>query len=412
MMAAIDPAAEVARLFGSPPPRPATATAAPPKPPKTTLRRAVPNKPIPVVAHPKEATTEKRILADMSKQRLASACTYQIISPADLLASPVIRDLVRGVLPRNGIAGLIGASMSGKGFLIIALLAILAESGIWFGCRVDKVPVVYVCLEGIGGIHKRIRAWEKRHGRQYPFVGIITASVDLRDAALVAALIAAIREAGLAGGVVVIDTLAQASPGTDENSSRDMGEIIAALQAIQAALGGLVLTVHHLGKDLTRGPRGHSSFLAALDACIEVRRDGDRREWVVAKAKDDVDGKAYPFRLEVVEIGTDEDGDPVTSCVVVADEDAQTATRSKLPKGGNQRIVYDALGELLRKSIDFGKAGAPATRPCVDLEAAVEFIAPRLAVEDRRKIERTRQALTGLIASNIIICRSGWLWLP
>jgi len=191
-----------------------------------------------------------------------------------------------------------------------------------------------------------------------------------------------------------------------------MGEIIAALQKIQAALGGLVLIVHHLGKDLTRGPRGHSSFLAALDACIEVRRDGDRRAWIVAKAKDDCDGQEHPFRLEVVEVGQDEDGDAITSCVVVPEELAACATRSRLPKGGNQRIVYDALGEMLRASHDFGKAGAPSPRPCVDLEVAVELIAPRLAVEERRKVERTRQALTGLIASKIIEHREGWIWLP
>lgn len=341
-----------------------------------------------------------------------AAGEYRIQSPADLLASPILRDLVRGVFPRIGIAGVVGVSMSGKGFLIIDALPIFVEGGYWFDCRVDRVRVVYVCLEGAGGLHKRIRAWEKKNGCKYPDIGIITDSFNLRDSAQVAALIEAIRAAGYADGVVVIDTLNQASPGTDENSSRDMGELIAALQEIQAALGGLVLIVHHLGKDVTRGPRGHSSFLAALDACIEVRRDGDRRKWVVSKAKDDSDGAEYPFRLEVVEVGTDEDGDPITSCVVVPDEDAKAATRSRLPKGGNQRIVWDALGELLRDSKSFGKAGAPAGRPCCELEIAVEAIAPRLAVEEKRKIERTRQALTGLIASKLVEHRGGWLWLP
>jgi len=340
-----------------------------------------------------------------------AAAAYRILSPADMLASPVIRDLVHGVLPRNGIAGGIGASMSGKGFLFIDLMAVLAESGYWFGRRVDKVPVIYVCLEGAGGLHKRIRAWERKNGRKYPDIGIIIGSFDLRNSEQVAALVASIRAAEYAGGIVVLDTLNQASPGTDENSSRDMGELIAALQDIQAALGGLVLVVHHLGKDVTRGPRGHSSFLAALDACIEVRRDGDMRSWIVAKAKDDSDGTEHPFRLEVVEVGDDEDGEPITSCIVMPEESAGAAVRRALPpKSGNQKLIWDAAGELLRASKHLGMAGAPESRPCIQIETAVDQLRHRLTCDPKRQTERTRDALTGLVGRGLLILREGWLW--
>ena len=75
-------------------------------------------------------------------------------------------------------------------------------------------------------------------------------------------------------------------------------------------------------------------------------------------------------------------------------------------------MVLDALGELLRKSETFGRAGAPPVRPCVELEPAVEAIAPRLTCEAKRQKERVRQALTGLTASGVVTCRDGWLWLP
>lgn len=407
MTATFDPAAIVAGWGAlKPPASPApVATKARPQPaPKIA--------PAPVKTAP-PGDAEARILQSMAKPRpLAKAAAgYQILSPADLLASPLVRDIVRGVFPCAGIGGIVGASMAGKGFAAIDLLAVMAEGGYWFGCRVDKVRVIYVCLEGAGGLHKRIRAWEKKHGRKYPDIGIITSSFDLRDPAQLAALIAAIRDAGFAGGVVVIDTLAQAAPGTDENSSRDMGELIAALQSIQAALGGLVLTVHHLGKDTTRGPRGHSSFQAALDACIEVRRDGDRRSWVVAKAKDDADGAEHLFRLEVVEVGEDEDGEVITSCVVVPDESPTDAMRRTLPpKSGNQRIIWDAIGELLRESKTFGKAGAPGGRPCIEIEPAIDRLRTRLACDPKRQTERTRDAITGLVGRGLLILREGWIW--
>ena len=134
----------------------------------------------------------------------------------------------------------------------------------------------------------------------------------------------------------------------------------------------------------------------ALDAAVEVTREGDRREWKVAKAKDGQDGAGHPRRLEVVGMGMgeDDDGEAITSCVVVPDESPQDATRPRLPKGGNQRLVLDALGELLRKSGTLGRAGAPPQRPCLETEIAVEAIAPGLVCEPLRRKERTRQALT------------------
>lgn len=388
---------------------------------QAALPRAVMPTPAPAPANASMASKtpdeiDARILAGMSNRPAAPKVArepYKLLTRDNLASTPLMRDLLKGILPRYGTAGWYGASMAGKGFLLIDLIAVLATGGVWFGLQTEQIFIVYVILEGAGGMPKRILAWEKHHGTTYPSgVRFITQSLDLRNAGDIEALIEAIRDAGFSDGLVVIDTLNQASPGADENSSRDMGELIAAAKNIQEALGGLVMLVSHVGKDQSRGLRGHSSLLAALDAAVEVRRDGDRREWLVAKTKDDADGAVYPFRLPVIEIGEGEDGDPITSCVVEPEENAKSATRSKLPKGGNQRIAWDALGELLRASKSLGKGGAPATRPCVELEAAVKAIAPRLTCEEKRQPERTRQALTGLIASKLVEHRGGWLWLP
>jgi hypothetical protein len=363
------------------------------------------------------------ILAGMSKPRptamkvgaggTATATMYRLLSPGDLLSTPLMRDLVKGILPRSGTAAIVGASMAGKGFLVFYLMAVLAESGFWFGYRVDKTPVIYIGLEGAGGLPKRILAWEKHNGRKYPEIRIITQSLDLRNAVQVEALIDAIRDAGYAGGVVVIDTLNQAAAGADENSSRDMSELIAALKHIQESLGGLVIVVHHLGKDQSRGPRGHSSFLASLDASIEVRRENDRRSWVCGKVKDDSDGAEHHFRLQVVEVGTDEDGDPVTSCVVIEEEGASNAVRgAKIPRGGNQKVVYDVAGELLKQGKSMGQGGAPVTRPCIRLDDLIEGCRGRLAVDSDRIPERVRLAVTGLVNGGCLVLREDWLWVP
>jgi putative DNA primase/helicase len=336
---------------------------------------------------------------------------FRLLNPADLEALPPLAWRVRGVLPAEGLASLYGPSASGKSFLAFDLAAHIAEGREWFAHRVTAAPVVYVALEGEAGFKLRAEAWEQAHGRNLP-PGLRLVLQGFRLAGDVPDLAAAILAAVGAGAVVFIDTLNRAAPTADENSSRDMGEILEGAKELQGLTAGLVVLVHHTGKDATKGLRGHSSLFAALDAAVEVTRDGERREWKVAKAKDGQDGAAHPFRLPVVDLGEDGEGEPVTSCTVAPDESPQDVTRSGLPKGANQKVVLCALGELLRKSATFGRAGAPPVRPCVEIEAAVEGIAPRLACEPKRQKERVRQALTGLHASGVVTIRNGWVWLP
>lgn len=351
-------------------------------------------------------------LAELMKIERATPQRFQILSAADLAALPPVRWLVLGVLPAEGIAAIYGPPTCGKTFAALDLLAAVAAGRPWFGHRVTAAPVLYVALEGERGIAQRVNAYQERHG-VVEGMRYLPAALDLRQPQDRADLVAAARAAGLAGGALCIDTLAAAAPGMDENASADMGTIIGHVKGLQAELGGLVLLVHHTGKDATKGLRGHSSLLAALDAAIEVTRTDDRREWRVAKAKDAPDGDAHPFRLDVVELDIDEAGEPVTSCVVVPEERAADLVRRvKLPQGGNQKLVFDAVRDLLRAASRFGMAGAPPGRPCVELDDAIAVARERLACAPDRKTERTRQAITGLVSSGAVALREGWLWLP
>lgn len=336
---------------------------------------------------------------------------FILLTGDDLRQLPALEWCVHGVLPATGVVALYGASGSGKSFLALDLAAHIPDGTDWFGRRVKQHPTVMLALEGEGGIRGRADAWERAHDRKLPD-GLRLVLQNFNLVGDVPELAAAILAAVGPGAVVFIDTLNRAAPLADENSSRDMGEILAAAKALQRLTAGLIILVHHCGKDAARGLRGHSSLFAAMDAAVEVVRDGTRREWKVAKSKDGADGAAFPFRLDLVELEPDEEGDPVTSCVIRPDETPQDATRSRLPRGGNQKVVLEALSDLLRKSATTGKARAPAHRPCVETEAAVEAISSRLTCEPLRRKERTRQALTGLISSGVVMSGEGWLWLP
>jgi hypothetical protein len=236
--------------------------------------------------------------------------------------------------------------------------------------------------------------------------------LDLRNAEDLTELSAAIASLDLDGGLLIIDTLNRAAMGADENSAVDMGDIIAACKALQTQTRGMVMLIHHTGKDLSKGLRGHSSLFAALDAAIEVTRNDDRREWRVAKSKDDEDGMPRPFRLEAVEVGTDDEGMPVSSCVVLPDAPGASVKSGKLPQGPTQKIVYDVVGELLRVSPDTCKAGAPPLRPCIELETAVLKAADRLSCRSDQRPYQARRAINAMVSKGVLCLREDWIWRP
>jgi hypothetical protein len=338
---------------------------------------------------------------------------FRLLSASELAALPPIRWRVRKVLPMDGVAAIGGVSMAGKSFLAVDLGACIASGRGFFGYRVRPAPVVYAVLEGTGGFGGRVAAWQARHGALPDSFRVVVERFDLRKPQELGELVRAIRATGQAGGVLLVDTLAQAAPGMDENASEGMGLAIAGLQYLQTELGGLVVAVHHLGKDASKGLRGHSSLHAALDSVLEVSRDGDRRTWKLAKSKDGEDGKEHPFRLEVVVLGNDEEGEAITSCIIAPEESAANAVRRPLPpKSGNQKVIWDALGDLLRESQHFGKAGAPTVMPCIELEEVIEKTRGRLVCEPKRQTERTRKAIQGLIDRGSLQHREGWIWRP
>lgn len=331
---------------------------------------------------------------------------YKLLGADELRELPPLAWRVRGVLPAVGLAALYGPSASGKSFLAFDMAAAIAEGQRWFDCRVEAAPVVYAALEGEAGFKLRAQAWETSRGRALPDgLRMMLQPFKLTDGQDVLDLAAVVP----AGAVVVVDTLNRAAPTADENSSRDMGEILEAAKTLQTLTRGLVLLVHHTGKNAAAGLRGHSSLFAAMDAAIEVSRDGDRREWKVAKSKDGQDGTAHPFKLQVETLGVEETGEAITSCVVLRDTAAQDVRAVKLPQGGNQRVVLDALRPLFKDGTT-GKPGAPPLRPCIELEAAITAAASKLTCPTDKRTSRTREAITGLVARGVLGCNEGWLW--
>lgn len=332
---------------------------------------------------------------------------FKLRNQSDLAQLPPLTWLVKGVLPAVGIASIYGASGSGKSFICLDLAAAIASGASWFGRKVIAKPVVYVALEAEAGLKQRTDAWCKHHGQALPTgLTFIVDTLNLVSQGDVQALISVLPQ----GCVVIIDTLNRATPDTDENSSKDMGVILLAAKSIQASINGLVIFVHHTGKDMSAGMRGHSSLIAAMDAAIEIKRTGDMRNWKVAKSKDGVDGHTETFNLHSVTLGLDSDGEPLNSCVVLRNTAYTQIKQLRIPQGENQKLVVEALRPLFDSGVT-GIDAAPVGAKCIKLDVAIITGSSKLGVKSDKRTSRCREAIEGLVNGGFLGLHDNWLWL-
>ena len=128
---------------------------------------------------------------------------------------------------------------------------------------------------------------------------------------------------------------------------------------------------------------GDALYSALVDLSDLYIQNNSPVEYKTQKVKDGEDGVTTPFRLEQVALGTDEDGDEISSCVAVGD--LFRTTQPKNPTGKNQIAVLDAL------RIKYPKAQLiPANEVLVLAEASL----PRQSSNNK---QRAKEAVAGLV---------------
>ena len=252
--------------------------------------------------------------------------------------------VIKGLIEMGSFGAFIGPSGSGKTFEALdAACHVAAGRYEWRGCRVRQGGVLYVSAEGGAAIVNRLDAWARHYEEDLDTLplGVVLDPTNVLEPNGVAQVIA---DAQVVPDLVliIIDTAARVMPGGDEGTE-DMGLFVAACDRIRAATGASVAVVHHTGKDVSRGSRGSSLLPAALDWAAEITHDKATaaRQLTITKARDGETGRAFPFRLERMVLGTDDDGDEITSCVAV--EAAATPKRERSDLTANQATLFSML---------------------------------------------------------------------
>jgi hypothetical protein len=202
------------------------------------------------------------------------------------------------------------------------LLAVARGLSHWFGQRINAHGlVVHITLEGTS-LRNRLQAYRLHHKitETIPYFAL-EAPINLRNSP--DELIGAIRrlgdQVGLPVALIAVDTVNRAMGGGDENSSTDMGAFLASAERIKSAFPGCgVILVHHVGKDVSKGARGHSSFSANIGAQLDVDNDEKTgiRTVTIAKQREGRTDQRFNFQFGIVDLGKDADGEEITSCVI------------------------------------------------------------------------------------------------
>tara|TARA_R100000808_G_scaffold24871_1_gene58941 strand:- start:1816 stop:3705 length:1890 start_codon:yes stop_codon:yes gene_type:complete len=280
-------------------------------------------------------------------ERLATRLRW--VTLAELVERPPVPWLLPGYVPARSLAAVYGPSASFKSFWMLDMSLRLAHGLPIYGEPVDQAAVVYIAAEGAAGMQKRVAAWHQHFG--YPVsqarLRVVEQPVDLLTAEVVDQLIADIKDVHGGGpvGAVVVDTLARCLGG-NENAPEVMNAGIEALDRIKTECACAVILVHHTGKDSSRGLRGHSSLIGALDASIQVQRHGERLELLSDKQKDELEAESRWLNTRRIEI----DGsafDEVQTSLVLEESEQPVSRKPRLSP--QEQFVQDVAIKMLAK---------------------------------------------------------------
>lgn len=273
---------------------------------------------------------------------------FAFTTPAEILTRPAPERLVDDFLLVNSTSMTFGDSESLKSFIMLDVSLSIAGGWYWQGRKVKQGPVVYIYAEGGADLHLRLQAWSKAHGRPLPeTLYFVEEAVHFLEPGDVDVLLERIAELPIKPVLIVIDTLARMTTGGDENSTKDMGLFVEALEHLRRATRANVNVIHHTNRQGEL--RGSSSLRAGLDTVVEVKRDDD----LVTITCDKQKGMApfRPIRLEMDIIDLDEFWHGESSVVLhgLVSNRADTFTPQ-------MRLVAETLVDT------FGQQGATSTQ--------------------------------------------------
>ncbi len=289
-----------------------------------------------------------------------SGSDFQLTWMVDAKAQVGRNYLIKGLLTAGAMSVVYGDSNTGKTFVALDMAYHVAAAIDFNGRKVKQGTVIYIAAEGGRMVENRLAALRQEFGSDAP-LAILPQTINLLDSDAdlpeLLKLVAGVSKSHGEVVLIVIDTLSRVIAGGEENSSKDMSSFVRNVDQLRQQTGAAVLVVHHTGKDAAKGARGHSSLRAATDTEIEIKE----RTLRVTKQRDGPGGDAFGFNLTPVDLGPDQEGDRVTSCVVKWG--AAPAKAGKKLSGNQPAAMEELRGAIIEVGVKrTPRSGMPTVR--------------------------------------------------
>lgn len=255
--------------------------------------------------------------------------------------------IVKGVLHKGEVGFMFGDSGTMKSFVAADMMYHAALGMNWNGHRVksEGTGIMVVLAEGQAGYRKRLQALRRKHGKNAP-IWIVPEALDIvaHPEQLTYWVEEAEKALGVEVGAILMDTFSLMMGDGDEGSNKDVSKVLNAARA--AVKGRAILFVHHTGHGDKTRERGAYQIRGNADRRIHITRDGGGLGKVITatclKSKDDELFAAFNVTYEVIDLGHDQDGDSVTSLVIVP-TDMEPAEAPGNKRGKPLDYVRDAI---------------------------------------------------------------------
>lgn len=270
--------------------------------------------------------------------------------------NPYQNYLIKGLVNFGMVGFVAGSKNAGKSPLLLDIAAHVVKGDPWLGHRVKRAYVLYVATEGWTGIGNRLRAVRQVYfeGAESVALDYLATPLDLRTSRASARAIAETAKSraamfGLDPGLIIIDTFSHTLAGGDDSNQADVKPAISNMKWLAGETGAAVLAAHHPTKNGSSGVRGSSTIEDDTDLTIRVEQDPkSSKRWVTTpRVKDYAEIQKVAFDIRTVELGEDQDGDPITSVVVSWRPSAEDEFDDKIPEGDMEAL--EALRDTLRR---------------------------------------------------------------
>lgn len=301
------------------------------------------------------------ITAAGAKKMAVETLLGKFLSFEQLLALPQQEPLIKGVLNMESATWLIGQPGGFKSFVALDWACHVATGRTWNEKhKVRKGKVVYLVAEGVRGFGRRVQAWVMAHDEKPDDLMILPMPIQARgeDGKSVSAewvtFVRALKQ--IEPVMVVLDTQARLTVGMEENSNTEMGIWVKAVDLIKEKVKACVLVVHHTGRN-GGDARGASAIDGAQDMEWRVDRDPHKLNFTLScdKNKDGSDSQKWKFAMDVKTVGTDEDGDDITSLTIgkaISNEENTAAREVELTRAEGETLTAKQLVTRVLDELD------------------------------------------------------------